>query len=199
MKEWYISRDQKKYGPYTAEEVIQLRQIGKCFESDLVWKQGLRQWKTLISTEEFSPLAMAERAQKEESCALFNRRQWTRVRKELSLIIHNDEQLWNGRSITISQGGALIEVSAPHLKAGDKIHLHIQASSAEDKAFSCLGVVTGKRFINERLRFNSAIQYVVRFEVKDEGADHQLAGWVQKIINEKLNTSKGANNVTTNR
>lgn len=199
MKEWFISRNQKKYGPYTTGEIIQLRQNGKCFEGDLVWKNGLRQWKTLVTTDEFLPLAMAEQTKRQETCALFNRRQWERTRKEVNLVAHNEELLWQGRSISLSQGGALIEITSPSLKPGDKIHLHFQTSEGSHSSFSCLAVVTGKRFINERMRFNTAIQYVVRFEEKDEGADIQLADWVRNNVNENINTSKGVSHVTTNR
>lgn len=198
MKEWFVARGSKKYGPYTSDEVLQLRQMGKCFESDLVWKQGMRQWKPLILTEEFSPLAVAERATKDETCAIFNRRRWTRVRKEVSLVIHNEQNLWTGRTLMLSQGGAMIELTTPYLKAGDRVHIHLQSNQDVEINFSCQGVISGKRYSNERMRFNSTIQYSVRFEEKDDCADQHLAEWVQTTINEKLNTSKGANHVTAN-
>lgn len=198
MKEWYIARGNKKYGPYSTEEMIQLRQQRKAFESDLIWKQGLRQWKPLIQTDEFSAHAMAERALKAEACTVFNRRQWPRVRKELPLVVHNEDELWSARTINISLGGALIELNTPYLKPGDTIHIHFQSEGPNEGRFSCVGVITGKRFSSERMRFNSSIQYSVRFDEKDESANHHLDQWVQSILTEKLNSVQGAKHVTAN-
>ncbi len=186
MKEWYIARGSKKYGPYSVEEMILLRQQQKAFEYDLVWKQGLRQWKPLIQTEEFSAHVMSELSQKAETCTLFNRRHWPRVRKEVPVIIHNNEYIWTARTLNISQGGALVELDTPFLKPGDNIHIHFQSQGENELRFSCHCVITGKRYSNERLRFNSTLQYSVRFDEKDEGADAQLDQWVQTILSKKI-------------
>ncbi len=198
MKEWYIARGNKKYGPYSTEELIQLRQQRKAFEYDLIWKQGLRQWKPLIQTDEFSAHAMAERALKAEACTVFNRRQWPRVRKEVPIIVHNEDRLWTAKTLNISLGGALIELSSPYLKPGDTIHIHFQSQDLSEKRFSCVGVITGKRFSSERMRFNSAIQYSIRFEEKDDTANEQLDQWVQTILSDKLNSVQGDKHVTAN-
>jgi hypothetical protein len=198
MKDWYIARGNKKYGPYTEDELIQLRQQGKAFEYDLIWKQGLRQWKPFAQTDEFSAHAMAERVAKSESCAVFNRRQWPRVRKEVAVIVHNDQYLWNARTLNISQGGALIELNSPFLKPGDTIHIHFQSQDEGEQRFSCVGVITGKRHSNERLKFNTSLQYSVRFDAKDAGAEQQLEIWVKTILTEKLNAAQGAKYATAN-
>ncbi len=198
MKEWYIARGNKKYGPYSVDELIQLRQQGKAFEYDLVWKQGLRQWKPLVQTEEFSAHTMAERALKAETCAVFNRRQHPRVRKLIPVLVHNELEFWTARTLNISVGGALLELNTPYLKPGDTIHVHFQCENSEDTSFSCLGVVTGKRFSHERLRFNTSLQYSVRFDEKDQGAEEQLQKWVQDILDKKTNSAEGAKHVAVN-
>jgi hypothetical protein len=198
VKEWYIARGNKKYGPYTVDEIIQLRQQGKAFESDLVWRQGLRLWKPLIQTEEFSPHAMAERVGKAESCELFNRRQWPRVRKHVPVLVHNDLHLWTARTVTISQGGALIELNTPYLHPGHQVQIHFKSQGEDEKQFSCLGQITGKRFSHDRIRFNTSLQYSVRFEKMDPGAEEQLEYWVRQILSEKMNKGQGVSNVTVN-
>lgn len=198
MKEWYVARKDKKYGPYSVDEMIQLRQQRKVFENDLVWKQGLRQWVPLIQTEEFSAHAIKERALKAEMCTVFNRRQWPRVRKEVPIVIHNDTYLWKAKTLNISQGGALIELNTPFLNPEDKIHIYFQCENDEETGFSCTGTITGKRFSNERLRFNTLLQYSVRFDSKDDGADKQLEEWVRAILSEKLTATEGAKYAATN-
>ncbi len=192
MKEWYIVRNDKKYGPYTTDEMIQLRQQRKVFEYDLVWKQGLRQWKPLIQTEEFSTQAMVERSLRGEVCEVLNRRQWPRVKKEASLLVHNNVGLWPAKTINISVGGALVELNTPFLNPNDQIHLHFQNNDLDSEHFSCLGTITGKRYTNERLRVNSTIQYNVRFDEKDQNAQGQLENWVQSLLKVKQESLKGA-------
>jgi hypothetical protein len=199
-KDWYIARGNKKYGPYDVDEIIQLRQSGKAFEHDLVWKQGQRQWVPLIQAEEFSAHAMALRVHQSEGTPLFNRRRWPRVRKELELLIHNDQQLWTGRSLHLSQGGALIELCAAALVPGDILHVHFRGRNESECHFSCEAVITGKRFAMERVRVNTPIRYAVRFEQLDTRAQEQLELWINEGLSEVSNNNlKGVSNVTANR
>lgn len=192
MKEWYIVRNEKKYGPYSIDEMIQLRQQRKLFEYDLVWKQGLRQWKPLIQTEEFSAQSMIERSLRAETCDVFNRRQWPRVKKEVSILVHNDKNLWPAKTLNISVGGALVELNSPFLHPDDKIHLHFQNKEKHSTRFSCIGTITGKRHTHERLNVSSSIQYNVRFDEKDLNAQEQLDSWVQSLLKLKQESLKGA-------
>jgi hypothetical protein len=91
-----------------------------------------------------------------------------------------------------------MELNTPYLNPGDTVHLHFQSPGEDEKRFSCLGVITGKRFSHDRIRFNTSIQYSVRFEVKDEGAEQQLEFWVRQTLSEKIKTGQGVNNVTVN-
>lgn len=190
MKEWYIARGEKKYGPYSLDEMIVLRQQRKIFEYDLVWKSGLRQWKVLIQTEEFSAQAMAERSMKAETCDVFNRRKWPRVKVEMPAYVHNNQNLWVAKTLNISQGGTLLELNTPFLKVGDQIHIHFQGPLHENTKFSCTGEITGKRFTHERIHVNSHIQYNVRFEAMDPEAQPKLISWVDEILNKKEKQNK---------
>ncbi len=198
MKEWYIARGDKKYGPYSLDEMIVLRQQRKIFEYDLIWKQGLRQWNILIQTQEFSAQAMAERSMKAETCDVFNRRKWPRVRIEIPAFVHNELNLWKAKTLNISQGGALLELNSPFLNVGDTIHLNFQNKfQNEDEKFSCMGKITGKRYSRERLHVNSLIQYNVCFDEMDSIALPKITRWVDSILKIKdksntFNTSKGA-------
>ncbi len=200
MKEWYIARGDKKYGPYSLDEMIVLRQQRKIFEYDLVWKQGLRQWNVLIQTIEFSAQAIAERSLRAETCEVFNRRRWPRVHVDIPVLVHNEMNLWKAKTLNISQGGALIELNTPFLNIGDEIHLHFQKNvlnseiNSNSEKFSCMGKITGKRFSQERIHVNSLIQYNLCFEVMDECALPKISQWVETIIKEKdkSNTLKGA-------
>ena len=198
MKEWFIARGSKKFGPYSVEDVLRLRQSGQCYEHDLIWKQGLRQWKTLILTDEFSPLSVAEKVQRSGADSFFERRRWERAKKTVGLYGHNNSQLWSGRSLSISLGGALIEINTPSLHAGDTIHLHFQSADEPEASFSVEAMITGRRHSSERVRANSPHQYVARFITLDQGADAILTEWIENTLKENLNLEKGAQYVTAN-
>lgn len=196
MKDWFIARSDKKHGPYSVEEIIQLRQFGKAFETDLVWKKGLRNWKTLIQVEEFSPLAMSNLTLQSETSSLLNRRKWPRVKKEFSLYIHNGISVWKAKTIILSQGGTLIEIATPSLQPRDLIHINFRGVPDQFESFSCLGEIAGKRFNNERLRFNTLNQYSLRFTKKDECAENLLEAMIHKLLIENNKQLQGVKYVT---
>ena len=196
MKDWFIARSDKKYGPYSVEEMIQLRQYGKAFETDLIWKKGLRNWKTLIQVEEFSTLAMSNLSLQSDTSSLLNRRKWPRVKKDFSVYIHNGITVWKAKTVILSQGGTLIEIATPSLQPGDSIHINFEGIQNQIESFSCLGEIAGKRFNNERLRFNTLIQYSLRFTKKDECAEKLLEVLIQKILIENTKQLKGVKDVT---
>lgn len=41
---WYVSRGQKKWGPYSGKQLKSMAVAGKLLQDDLVWKQGLASW-----------------------------------------------------------------------------------------------------------------------------------------------------------
>src|SRR5882724_3410067 len=43
---WYIMRDQQRRGPATAAQLKQLATSGQIQPATLVWKEGMREWKT---------------------------------------------------------------------------------------------------------------------------------------------------------
>ena len=44
-EQWYYSRDNKNHGPISGQELQQLAQKGQLLESDLIWKEGMPEWK----------------------------------------------------------------------------------------------------------------------------------------------------------
>jgi uncharacterized RDD family membrane protein YckC len=45
--EWYVSRGGEKEGPFTAEQIRQLAELGKLQPDFLVWRTGMEQWKPI--------------------------------------------------------------------------------------------------------------------------------------------------------
>ena len=47
--EWYYARDDEKFGPFTREELQEHAESGKLARKDLVWRDGLAEWKPALS------------------------------------------------------------------------------------------------------------------------------------------------------
>ncbi len=67
---WYLLRDDKRYGPYTTEDLQQMSQEGNVLQSDLLWSEELGQWTPAAQASEMvaplsvffetSPVALAQ-------------------------------------------------------------------------------------------------------------------------------------------
>ena len=49
VAEWHYSKNGKQYGPVTAAELKALAQAGTLTPSDMVWKEGMAEWRTASS------------------------------------------------------------------------------------------------------------------------------------------------------
>ena len=44
MKEWYLVRKEKQYGPYSKDDMASFIKIGRIGKSDLIWGPQLDDW-----------------------------------------------------------------------------------------------------------------------------------------------------------
>lgn len=51
---WYITRSGKKAGPFSLEQLAALSKQKKLKETDLVWKEGMKEWINCLSSPEIS-------------------------------------------------------------------------------------------------------------------------------------------------
>ena len=43
-EQWYYTKGDQKHGPVTAEKLKELAASGQLQPSDLIWKEGMKQW-----------------------------------------------------------------------------------------------------------------------------------------------------------
>jgi hypothetical protein len=58
---WYYSRDGKSYGPFVLESLQQLAATGHLRLTDLLWKDGMKEWKPAAATKELFQTPKAKR------------------------------------------------------------------------------------------------------------------------------------------
>lgn len=176
---WYILKSQQKFGPYSYEEMVQLKQENKLYEFDYVWKPGFKVWMPVAHVEELSSTRLLQWLQENpKSDKVLNRRKSPRVLYEAPLMCHNNVTVWKGNTHSVSLNGALMTMLNPYVLPGHQIHIHFESKKPEDLSFSVMGEIIGKKYSTQRLKYNSPLQYTVRFISKDAGAEVQIQEWI---------------------
>ena len=64
MKEWYFAKDGQQIGPVPVEALRTRYAEGEMKKSDLVWREGMSDWRPLADVDELLPLLAATAAPK---------------------------------------------------------------------------------------------------------------------------------------
>ncbi len=180
MSTWYILKSQQKFGPYTYEEMIQMKQNNQLYDFDYVWKSGFLVWMPIAQVEELSSTRFIQWLQENpERKKILIPRKNPRTLYETPMMCHNNVTLWKGNTHSVSSQGALITMHNPFILPGNKVHIHFDSTKANELAFSVIGEIVGKKYSTHRMKYNTPLQYTVRFLNKDAGTDLQIKEWIQ--------------------
>jgi hypothetical protein len=47
-RQWYIARDGQEYGPISDAELANLHELGHVLATDLLWREGLPNWRSVL-------------------------------------------------------------------------------------------------------------------------------------------------------
>lgn len=161
--EWYVLKGDLRFGPFTQAEVVRLIQDKSIALTDYIWQPKMKAWEKIDSIEEFS----AESVRKLKDSGLpglnevFFRRRHARVAYGASIIVHNDKQVFKGKSMEIAEGGAGLLLDTDSLEQGQKVFLHFKPA-AELPAFNARCEVISKRMINSADK-SAPVHYGVKF------------------------------------
>lgn len=128
---WYILKANENYGPFTANEMIQMLQSKTLFEFDYIWRQDQVAWQRLADVPEFHPTKIKEMFETsfEENAEIqktFYRRRFQRAQYKCELLVHNQQKVYSAESIEISAGGASFKVDDVDFEIEDRIYLHFK-------------------------------------------------------------------------
>jgi PilZ domain/GYF domain 2 len=146
IKEWYVLKEEKKFGPYRYSDLVQFLQQKQVAPFDWVWNASFQMWKPIQDCVEFHPemIRTIKEWNEPELQTLFSKRRHLRLNYQTQLTIHSDKNYWNGRSLEISAGGAGILVPSSELKSGQRLFLHFKAGM-DIPAFNALCEVVSKQ------------------------------------------------------
>lgn len=144
-KKWLVLKDDKKFGPFTYLEIVQMLQERTIVEQDTIATIAHQSFRKVKEFEEFSSLkvkqllSQGDRHVKE----VFNRRRFPRAAYDGTLIVHDNKTVFLGQSFQISAGGAGLLIPSQALEPGQTLLLHFHPT-ATVPAFNAVAAVISK-------------------------------------------------------
>ena len=164
LQEWYILKWDNKYGPFSYIEIVKMLQGKSVFEFDYIWKNGQDNWKRIAEVENFHSEKIKELFKHKEDPTVkdsFFRRRHERKSFNGSIIIHDNDKVWKGSAIEISEGGAGIVMNNSLIKPGEKVFLHVKPGD-NVPPFNAICEVVSKKFTKIADR-EAPVKYGVKF------------------------------------
>ncbi len=174
--EWFVLKGDSKFGPFAYVDLIKMLQDKSVFEYDYVWHMGLAGWMRIAETGEFQPekIRMLKNSQDlPQLTEVFFRRRHGRVSHGGSLLVHDNRNVWKGRSLEISAGGAGISVENALIKPGQTLFLHFKPCDGLP-SFNSVCEVVSKQFVHVNER-HSPVRYGVKFKELSSHTEKVLA------------------------
>lgn len=177
---WYVLKSSRKYGPFGYIEMIKMMQQKALFDFDYVWTQGLPSWTPVARLDAFSAERLAYLVENGDDAlrSSFVERRGPRAPVSVGLIIHNDNLLWRGRSISVSENGALILMENPLINPGQVVNIHFKRKDLTDEPFNASAEVISKKISKELMHTRSCLKYAVKFLSLNEDGKGTLKAWV---------------------
>lgn len=161
--EWFALKGNLRFGPFAYTELIRLLQEKSMHDSDFVWHSGLKEWKKIADLSDFTPEAIHRLRElgQPKLDEVFFRRRHARVQHDGSILMHNNQKVFRGKSLEISAGGAGIVLETAALEVGHQVFLHFKPAS-ELPPFNAVCEVVSRRPINSADAL-APIHYGVKF------------------------------------
>ncbi len=182
-KQWFVLKGESKFGPFQYSDLISMMQNKALFDFDYVWTEGFDVWKPLADLEDFSAAQLKNLANENEE--LFNRRTCPRVELSKNVYVHNDTLLWRGRTITLSEKGALVLMENPSLLPSQLVTLHFKNADGHP-SFNVVAEIIAKKSTKERLHQASCLRYAIRFLRVGAPGEELLKTWTYEDYKPKL-------------
>lgn len=183
-KKWLVEKDEKKFGPFTYLEIVQMLQERTLVEQDKLATLSQQNFKFVKEFEEFSGqkvkqlLSQGDRHVKE----VFNRRRYPRAEFDGTLIVHDNKTVFLGQTFQISAGGAGLFIPSQALEPGQTLLLHFHPSS-KVPAFNAVASVISKMSTDHQ---NSPThRYGVKFTSLSQAIKDQIYSFTNLMNNKE--------------
>jgi hypothetical protein len=163
LGQWFVLKGKNRFGPFMYIDVIRMLQERSLFEYDFVWCQGLDAWKRVAEISVFSPENIRGLfGGDSEISKVFHRRSYPRAHYECAVIIHDNNNIWKGKTMEIGEGGAGVIIENSLILPGQNIYLHFKPGPLS-KPFNALSEVVSKRYVKGIKHNEEPVLYGVKF------------------------------------
>ncbi|MBI3543409.1 MAG: DUF4339 domain-containing protein [Deltaproteobacteria bacterium] len=136
---WFYIREKKKFGPFSAAELVGQLQRKALDATTFVWRPGFETWQKMAHVSEFSRDAMKRLASEGAPVDILVKRKFSRTPYEVEVIAHDNTRAIEGRTMVIGEGGLFLATARPSHKLGARLKLHFR--EGDTPAFNAVAEV----------------------------------------------------------
>jgi hypothetical protein len=168
--DWHLMKGENKFGPFQYQDIVKMLQQKIVYPFDMVWNQGMNDWKRVAELADFHPEAIRQLySEAKDTNGVFIQRQFKRSKFSGRVILHDNLTLWKGQGFEISKGGAGVKIQNALIVPGQQIFAHF-VGHGEWPAFNAQCEVVSKKFVND----NSPVEYGLRFLSLSQDAQEEF-------------------------
>jgi len=177
--EWFLLKGENQTGPFNYPDMVKMLQDKVIFDFDYVWKAGMDAWKRVAEVDIFSKQNIHQLKNENQYKEVFFKRRFKRKDYGGTLIVHDNNTVWHGKSIEISEGGAGIVMNNSMIMPGQTLYMHFRPSHIVP-AFNVFVEVVSKKYVKGVNKSDAPVMYGVRF-LKIQSETRQL---IQTFVGE---------------
>ena len=164
LAQWYVLKGKNRFGPFVYVDLVRMLQEKSVFEYDYVWAQGLEGWKRIAEINVFSAdhIKGLFGTDEDKENKLFHRRNFPRAKYETTIIVHDNNSVWKGKTVELSEGGAGVVIDNAMILPGQNIYLHFKPGPLS-KPFNVLSEVVSKRYMKGIRDKDAPVVYGIKF------------------------------------
>lgn len=123
---WFFIRDKKKFGPYSAGDIISQVQRKELAPGAFVWRPGFSTWQRMSQVGEFMASTLKGSAKALEKVDVLVKRKYPRAPYEVDVIAHDNARAIEAKSMVIGEGGLFLATPKPMHAVGTRLKLHFR-------------------------------------------------------------------------
>lgn len=171
-EDWFVLRGEDQYGPFSYVEMVKMLQRQQILEFDYIWSQKISTWARVCEVQDFKP----ERIKKLKNSAgvsdhdIFFRRKHARAAIGATILVHNNREVWKGRSAEVSAGGAGLLIASDQIQVGQELFLHFKAGDSVPPFNAVCKIVSKKEYDQQEYRYGvkfTSISQSVQVAIKN--------------------------------
>lgn len=164
VAEWFILKGENKFGPFSYTDVVKMMQEKVIFEFDFAWHADMPTWKRVAEVDVFKPeqIRKLKSSMMPEISEVFFRRRHRRMNYNGTILVHDNRNVWKGKGVEISPGGAAVVMDNAGVQPGQTLYLHFKPCD-DVPAFNAVCEVVSKQYVEGQKDRVMPIRYSVKF------------------------------------